>query len=55
VVLPAADGAKHRPWTATGIISPDKSPPHDFSRDAIEKAIKAEGFQLWRLFDKKSA
>jgi len=46
---------QHRPWTATGIISPDKSPPHNFSRDAIEKAIKAEGFQLWRLLDKKQA
>ena len=46
---------QHGPWIATGIISPDKSPPHNFSRDAIEKAIKAEGFQLWRLLDKKQA
>ena len=26
-----------------------------FSRDAIEKAINTEGFQLWRLRDKKGA
>jgi hypothetical protein len=25
------------------------SPPHNFSRDAIEEAIDVEGFQLWRL------
>jgi len=44
---------QHGPWTATGIISPDKAPPYNFSRDAIEKAINEEGFQLWRLRDKK--
>ena len=44
---------QHGPWTATGTISPDKAPPHNFSRDAIEKAIDAEGFQLWRLREKK--
>jgi hypothetical protein len=37
------------PWTATGVIGPDKAPPHNLSRDAIEEAINAEGFQLWRL------
>jgi hypothetical protein len=40
---------QHGPWTATGVIRADKSPPHNFSRDAIEEAIEAEGFQLWRL------
>ena len=44
---------QHGPWTATGTISPDKAPPYDLSRDAIEKAINAEGFQLWRFRDKK--
>jgi hypothetical protein len=39
----------------TGTISPDNDPPHNFSRDAIEKAIDAEGFQLWRLRDKTEA
>ena len=39
----------HGPWTATGVIGPDKAPPHNLSRRAIEEAIEAEGFQLWRL------
>jgi hypothetical protein len=43
---------QHGPWTVTGTISPDKAPPHNFSRDVIEKAIDAAGFQLWRLRDK---
>lgn len=43
---------QHGPWTATGTISPDNAPPYNFSRDAIEKAINAEGFQLWRLREK---
>jgi hypothetical protein len=38
---------QHGPWTATGTIAPDNAP------DAIEKAINADGFQLWRLRDKK--
>jgi hypothetical protein len=46
---------QHGPWTVTGTISPDNDPPHNFSRDAIEKAIDAEGFQLWRLRDKTDA
>ena len=40
---------RHGPWTATGIVGADRAPPHKFPRDAIEKAIGAEGFQLWRL------
>ena len=44
---------KHSPWTVTGTISPDNAPPHNFSRDAIEKAINTEGFQLWRLRNTK--
>jgi len=39
----------HGPWTVTGVVGPDMSPPHNFSRDAIEEAIDVEGFQLWRL------
>jgi hypothetical protein len=45
----------HGPWTATGAIGPEKAPPHNFSRDAIESAIDAEGFQLWRLATKTQA
>ena len=44
----------HGPWTATGSVGPDKSPPHNFSRDAIEKAIGKAGFQLWRLSKKEA-
>jgi hypothetical protein len=36
----------HGPWTVTGVVGPDKAPPHNFSRDAIEEAIDVEGFQL---------
>jgi hypothetical protein len=45
----------HGPWTATGTVAPEKSPPHNFSRDAIEKAIQGAGFQLWRLAKKVDA
>jgi hypothetical protein len=40
---------QHGPWQATGVIRPDKEPPHKFSRSAIEKAINDQGFQLWRM------
>jgi hypothetical protein len=46
---------QHGPWTATGTISPDGAPPYNLQRDAIENAINAEGFQLWRLRGKKGA
>jgi hypothetical protein len=40
---------QHGPWVVTGVIAPGATPPHNFSREAIEKAITASGFQLWRL------
>ena len=43
--LPAPHGA----WQATGVIRPDRAPPHNLSRRAIEKAINSQGFQLWRV------
>jgi hypothetical protein len=46
---------QHGPWILTGAIAPDNAPPHKLSRDEIEKAIDAEGFQLWRLRDKAKA
>lgn len=46
---------QHGPWTATGVIAEDRAPPHGFSRDAIEKAIDAEGFQLWRVREQEKA
>jgi hypothetical protein len=45
----------HGPWTVTGVIGLDKAPPYNLSRDAIEEAINAEGFQLWRLRKKAKA
>ena len=45
--------AQHGPWQATGVIRPDRAPPHNLSRRAIEKAINSQGFQLWRV--KKTA
>ena len=41
--------AQHGPWQATGVIRPDRAPPHNLSRRAIEKAINSQGFQLWRV------
>ena len=40
---------QHGPWVVTGAIAPGGTPPHNFSREAIEKAITMSGFQLWRL------
>ena len=45
----------HGPWTVTGVVGPDKAPPHNFSRKVIEEAIDVEGFQLWRLGKKMEA
>jgi hypothetical protein len=47
--------AQHGPWTVTGAVGPDSAPPHNFSREAIEKAIEGEGFQLWRFRKKVEA
>lgn len=44
-----------RPWHAIGVVGPDKDPPHKLSRDAIEKGINANGFQLWRVKPKSKA
>jgi hypothetical protein len=41
--------SKFGPWHAVGVITPEKAPPYNFSRDAIEKAIASQGFQLFRL------
>jgi hypothetical protein len=38
-----------QPWHAVGAIGPRQNPPFNFSRDAIECAIRDNGFQLWRL------
>ncbi|MFD2182443.1 hypothetical protein [Rhodoplanes azumiensis] len=37
------------PWHSTGVVRPDRDPPHKLSRAAIEKAIAAAGYQLFRM------
>jgi hypothetical protein len=46
---------QHGPWTVTGVVTPERAPPFNFSRSAIESAIGSVGFQLWRLNDKTAA
>jgi hypothetical protein len=46
---------QHGPWSVTGIVAPDRPPPHRFERTAIEEAIEGEGFQLWRMSKKVEA
>jgi hypothetical protein len=47
--------AGHGPWTVTGVVTADRKPPHNLSRDVIEEAIEREGFQLWRLAEKSKS
>lgn len=42
------------PWQAVGAVAPDKDPPHAFSRDRIERSIRDQGFELWRMRSTKS-
>jgi hypothetical protein len=37
------------PWRHIGAVASGKAPPYHLSRDTIEKAIGAHGFQLWRV------
>ena len=37
-----------KPWRAVGAVAPDRDPPYKLSRDVIEAAINARGFQLFR-------
>lgn len=41
-----------KPWRAVGAVAPDRNPPYNLSRDAIEAAITAHGYQLFRLSKK---
>jgi hypothetical protein len=36
------------PWTAVGVVRPEKDPPYNLPRDEIERAISGSGFQMWR-------
>ena len=44
--------SRFKPWRAVGAIAPDSDPPYKLSRDVIEAAIHASGFQLFRLSHK---
>ena len=44
--------SQFKPWRAVGAIAPDRDPPYKLSRDVIEAAINARGFQLFRLSKK---
>lgn len=39
----------HGPWTVTGVVGAEATPPHNLSRATIESAIEDQGFQLWRF------
>lgn len=38
----------HGPWTATAVVGATGALPHNISRNTVEQAIEAQGFQLWR-------
>jgi len=37
------------PWRQISAVRSENAPPYNLSRDTIEKAISAHGFQLWRV------
>jgi hypothetical protein len=37
------------PWRQIGAVASGNAPPYTLSRDTIEEAISAHGFQLWRV------
>jgi hypothetical protein len=41
--------AQHGPWTHVGSVSANRTLPHGVDRKAVEAAIAAHGFQMWRL------
>ena len=41
--------SQFKPWRAVGAVAPGQQPPYKLPRDVIEKAIKDQGFQLFRL------
>ena len=41
--------SQFKPWRAVGAIAPHQQPPYNLPRDVIERAIKDQGFQLFRL------
>ena len=47
--------SRHGPWTAVGVVREDKDPPYRMSREAIEKSIADQGFQLYKVKKAESA
>lgn len=45
--------AKFAPWGTTGVVAATQAVPHGLPRHEIERAIRADGFQLWRLQKKQ--
>ena len=41
--------SQFRPWRAVGAVAPGQQPQYELPRDVIERAIKNQGFQLFRL------
>lgn len=41
--------SQFKPWTAIGAVAAGADMPYRFERDAIERAIAEQGFQLWRF------
>jgi hypothetical protein len=46
--------SQFKPWRVIGAVAPGRDPPYNLSRDVIEKAIDGQGFQLFRLGQKKT-
>jgi hypothetical protein len=40
---------KLAPWTFTRMLGSRQGLPHNLSREAVERGINLEGYQLWRL------
>ena len=41
---------KFGPWRLSGdLLQADQPLPHAFSRDAVERGIQEQGFQMWRI------
>ena len=40
---------RHGPWKRTGSVPADRDLPHAMDRAAVEAAIEAQGFQMWRV------
>jgi len=38
-----------RPWHAVGVIPAEKAPPHNLSRETIEKVINSDGISFGAL------